>query len=306
MACGKAAITRAQQAGADAGAADGDDAHALVVAVAELGAQLGAIAEVGGVEAGDVAGEVEVAFGPVADHRQLRAEALGDDVIGVADEQRQVADLGVLGDVVDHVGVVVGGQEAFPRVAVAHRQEADEVGQPRERHALLARVLVQVVVELPRLVADPQVVALLAHDVVEQHEVRGEDLVHAAQRVEAVQVVLGGLRLDVLGLVRQMRAGGVDALALGLEHPGDGVLGEPVDLQVGVQRAQLAGDRHVALGVPEPDRRGDEQRAGAAVGAEDGGVARRARPSEGVLGEVAQRQVDLDGLAGVLESGRHP
>ncbi len=116
-----------------------------------------------------------------------------------------------------------------------------------------------------------------------------------------VQVVLGGLRLDVLGLVGQMGAGGVDALALGLEHPGDRVLGEPVDLQVRVQAAQLAGDRHVALRVAEPDRRGDEEGAGTAVGAVDGGVARRARPPEGVLGEVAQRQVDLDRLAGVRE-----
>ena len=44
-------MTRPQQAGAHARAADGDDAHLLVVAVAQLGAQLGAIAEVGGVEA---------------------------------------------------------------------------------------------------------------------------------------------------------------------------------------------------------------------------------------------------------------
>jgi hypothetical protein len=33
---------------------------------------------------------------------------------------------------------------------------------------------------------------------VEEHEVGGENLVHAAQRLEAVQVVLGRLRLDVM------------------------------------------------------------------------------------------------------------
>ena len=69
----------------------------------------------------------------------------------------------------------------------------------------------------------------------------------------------------------------------------------------GFEPAQLAGDRDVALGVAEPDRRGDEEGAGAAVGAVDGGVARRALAPEGVLGEVAQRQVDLDRLAGVRE-----
>ena len=248
-------MTRRQQVGADAGAADGHDADLLLVCVAQLGAQLGAIAQVRGIKAGDVAGEVIVALGPVADHRQPGPEALGDDVIGVAHEQREVADLGVLGDVFDPLGVEVGGQETFPRVPTVHRQEPDEIAQPHVRHPLLAGVLVQVVVELPCLVADPEVIALLAHDVVEDHEVRGEDLVHAANGLEGVQVVLGGLRLDVLGLAGQMSAGGVDALALCLEHSGDGVLGEPVDLQVRLQAAQLAGDRHVALGVAEPDRR---------------------------------------------------
>ena len=62
------------------------------------------------------------------------------------------------------------------------------------------------------------------------------------------------------------------------EHARDRVLGEPVDLEVGLQAAQLARDRHVALRVAEPDRRGDEQRARAPVGAVDGRVARRARP----------------------------
>ena len=107
-------------------------------------------------------------------------------------------------DVVDHVAVVVCGQVALALAAILHRQEADEVGHPGERDTLLARVLVQVVVELPRLVADPQVVALVAYHVMEEHEVGGEDLVHATQCVKAVQVVLGGLRLDVPRLVGQV------------------------------------------------------------------------------------------------------
>ena len=207
----------------------------------------------------------------------------------------------MVSDVVDHVGVVVGGQEALPLAAVLHRQEADEVRQPGERDPLLARVLVQVVVELPRLVPDPEVVALIAHYVVEQHEVGRQDLVHPAQGLEAVQVVLGRLRLDVLRLVGQMGAGGVDALALTLEHPGHRVLGEPVDLQVRLEPAELAGDRDVTLRVAEPDRGGDVEGPGTAVRPVDRGVARRALPPEGVLREVAESQVDLDGLAGVGE-----
>src|SRR6185437_10624974 len=113
--------------------------------------------------------------------------------------------------------------------------------------------------------------------------------------------VLGGLRLEVLGLVGQVAAGGMDALALGFEDPGNRVLGEPVDLQIGMQSAQLAHDRHVALGVPEADRRADEQRARTTVRAEHGWVARRAWTLEGVLGELAQHQVEADGLAGMLD-----
>ena len=104
------------------------------------------------------------------------------------------------------------------------------------------------------------------------------------------------------GLVGQMRAGGMDALALGLQHPRDRVLGEPVDLQVRVQAAQLAGDRHVALGVAEPDRRGDDRARGdGRRGGRRSGRAVCARRPKASSAEVAQRQVDLDRLAGVRE-----
>ncbi|MEJ7719773.1 MAG: hypothetical protein WKF58_04745 [Ilumatobacteraceae bacterium] len=43
-------------------------------------------------------------------------------------------------------------------------------------------------------------------------------------------------------------------LATLLEDAGDRVLGEPVDLQVGVDLAQLSGDGDVAQRVPKPDR----------------------------------------------------
>ena len=79
-----------------------------------------------------------------------------------------------------------------------------------------------------------------------------QDLVHPAPGLEAVQVVLGRLGLDVARLVRQPAAGRVNALALALEHARDRVLGEPVDLDAVDQVAQLAGDRHVPPGVASP------------------------------------------------------
>ena len=113
----------------------------------------------------------------------------------------------------------------------------------------------QVVVELPRLVSDPEVVLLLADEVVEDHEVGEQDLIHSPDRLEAVQVVLGRLALDVVRLVREKGARRMDPLAARLEHRRDRVLREPVDLEVGMELAQLVGDRGVALCVPEPDRR---------------------------------------------------
>ena len=60
--------------------------------------------------------------------------------------------------------------------------------------------------------------------------------------------------------------------------------------EVGVQLAQLVGDRDVTLGVAQADRRGDVQRpTPAAMGARPS----RGRPP-GALDELAQQQVDLD------------
>jgi hypothetical protein len=246
----------AQQVAADARAADGDDAHAFVVAVAERAA----VGWLGWVEAGDVAGEVVVLAGPVADGRQSVAEGIGNDVVGVADEDGAVAQPGEAGDVLDHLGVVVRGQERLAAVGAGHRQPADEVGEPGVGCAFLLGVLVQVVVEFPGFVADPQVVVFLAGQVVEDHEVGQQDLVHPPDGVEGVQVVLGGLGLDVPGLAGQVCAGRVDVLAALGQQRGDRVLGEPVDLQSRMQLAQLIRDRHVSLRMPQPNRRGHIQR----------------------------------------------
>ena len=194
----------------------------------------------------------------------MRREPLGHDVLGVADEDGLIAHAREARDVLDHLLVVVAGQERLVVAAVGHRQPADEVGQPDVGRPLLLRVLVQVVVELPGLVADPEVVVLVAHEVVEDHEVGEQDLVHPPDRLEAVQVVLRRLALDVLRLVGEEGAGRVDPLAARLEHRRDRVLRQPVDLEVGMELAQLVRDRRVALCVAEPDRGGDVERAPAA------------------------------------------
>jgi hypothetical protein len=234
----------------------------------------------------DVAGEVEVRQRPVADRRQSRAERVGDQVVRVADEDRPVAQPRVPGDVLHHLGVVVGGELGLPGAAVRHRQPADEVGQPRVRRPLQGRVLVQEMVELPGLVADPQVVAFLGDQVGEQHEVADQDRVHPADRLERVQVVHAGLGVDVRRLGRQEPRGRVHPLAAAGQHLGRRVLGQPVHFDAGMRPAQRPDDRDVALDVAQPDRRGQEEHPLRPPSPRRGG-----RPGRH---EVAQQVVDLD------------
>ena len=170
--------------------------------------------------------------------------------------------------------------------SLVYRQPADEVGEEDVRRCLQLGVLVQEEVELPRLVADPEVVRVLAHDVVEEHEVRDQDLVHLADRLEDMQLVLAAARLDVRRLVREAAGRRMDRLARRLEHGRHRVLREPVDLELGTPRPQLADDRQVALRVAEADRARDEERAGMRrlAGAAPVGAAE----------ELLDQEVDLD------------
>ena len=137
------------------------------------------------------------------------------------------------GPLLQHLGVVVGGQQGLALAQVGHRQPADEVGQPREREPLQLGVLVQEVVDVPRLVADHQVVRRLLDDVVEDHEVVDQDLVHLpdapgrrAGRARRTRPRCGRTRWPARRDAGWIRLAGI------LQHPGDRVLGEPVDLQV--------------------------------------------------------------------------
>ena len=244
----------AQQVTTHPGAADGDHAHPLVRPPAELGAQPGRVGHRARIDAGDVATEVVVLLRPVPDQGEAVAEGQRHDVVGLADEDGPVAQVREALDVLDHLGVVVGSHEPLALVPVGHREVPDEVGQPRVGVALELGVLVQEVVDVPALVRDHEVVVALPDDIVEDVEVADQDLVHATQRLEAVEVVLAGLALDVPRLAGQPAAGRVQPLTGRLEHPGDGVLCQPVDLDVLVPVAQLLRDRDVAAGVAEADR----------------------------------------------------
>jgi len=75
-------------------------------------------------------------LGPFADRWQVWTEPLGDDVVRLADEDSLVADARVASDVLDHLRVVVGGEQRLALSAVGHRQVTDEVGKPHKGSCL--------------------------------------------------------------------------------------------------------------------------------------------------------------------------
>ncbi len=114
---GEALDYASQQALTDPGAADCDDADAFIGPVAQLCAHGLAPISRQRRGVGDVAAEAEVALGPVADLRQSRAEAAGNDVVGLADEDRAVPNARVALDLLDHLGVVIGREQRLVSVA---------------------------------------------------------------------------------------------------------------------------------------------------------------------------------------------
>src|SRR5580692_12620034 len=95
-------------------------------------------------------------------------------------------------------------------------------------------------------------------------------------------------------LIGEVRACRMDALATCLEHSSHWMLRQPVDLQVGMETAQLVSNGGVTLGMTKTDRRGDVQCALAPP--------RRRSPSRSRLRrtrKVAEQQIHLDRLTSV-------
>ena len=167
----------------------------------------------------------------------------------------------------DHLGVVVGREERLALAARRHRHEAHEVGEPGEFRLLELGMLVPVMVDVPGLVGDHQIVAAGIDGILEDHEVLDQQLVHAADRLEGMEIVLARFELDVLRFAGQAGGERMDALAVGREQACHGILRQPVDLQAGTELAQFAGDGDVAAPVAEADGRGQIERLLLARGA---------------------------------------
>ena len=158
----------------------------------------------------------------------------------------------------------------------------------------------QEVVEVPCLVADPQVVLLVGDDVVEHHEVREQDLVHPPQRLEAVEVVLVRLGL-ACGPTRwraaRWRGGCARRVASSTSSRGAG-------------RASRSRGRGGACAARRRSRRRDgrDRARSARKGRAPARPCATSRPAGAPAArradEVAEQQVDLDRIARIRECDR--
>jgi hypothetical protein len=111
-------------------------------------------------------------------------------------------------------------------------------------------------VDVEGLVGDHEIVLSGLQHLVEDVEVVTHDLVHGAHGLEGVEGMLAALGLDVSRFAGQPGRGGMDPQSGGVEHPGYRMLGQPVDLHIGMECLQFAGDRDIAPRMPQTDGRG--------------------------------------------------
>ena len=159
------------------------------------------------------------------------------------------------------------------------------------------RVLVQEVIELPRLITDPEVVALVA--TTSWNSMKFATRISSMRRSAWKQCRSCSADSDSMWLdsLARCRARRMDALALRLEDPGDRILGEPVDLESGCRRRSSRAIATSRCAWPSPI--GEETyRARGQPSGRDNGVPRGPSSAEGSLAEVAQGEVDLHRLAG--------
>ena len=102
-----------------------------------------------------------------------------------------------------------------------------------------------VVIDVPGLVGDHQIVIARIDGILEDHEVFDQHLVHAPDGLEAVQLMLARFQFDMPRFAGQLCTQGVHALAAGFQQPRHRILRQPVHLQIRMQLAQFPRDGNV-------------------------------------------------------------
>jgi hypothetical protein len=123
---------------------------------------------------------------------------------------------------------------------------------------------------------------------------RQQDLIHPPDRLEAVQIMLCRFAFNMAGFVGQEPACWMNVFITGLQDCGNRMLGEPIDLKIRMELAQLVGDGDVTLGVAQSNGGGDVEGSLASGPAAHPTLWGRRR-----FDEIAKEQVDLDWIAKV-------
>ena len=119
---------------------------------------------------------------------------------------------------VNHLGVVIGREIGFPKAVLRNRHPADKIGEPRDGRLFQFRRFMPVVIDVPRFVSDHEVILLYLQHLLKNHEVFDQDFVHAADRLERIQVVFSGIFFDVGAFVGQKPAGRVRFFTIGVQN----------------------------------------------------------------------------------------
>jgi hypothetical protein len=80
-----------------------------------------------------------------------------------------------------------------------------------------------------------------------------QHLIHAANGLETVQLVLPRFELDVARFAGEPPAQGMHALPVRLEQAGDWILGKPVNLQIRVEVSEFPHNSEIAARMSETD-----------------------------------------------------
>ena len=137
--------------------------------------------------------------------------------------------------------------------AIRHGNETDKVSEPGQLGLLQLRMLMPEMIHIPGFISDHQIVFLLFQNLLEDHEIGDQDFIHISDRLESIQIMFAGLRLNMVGFVGQQGRGGMQGFVRGIQKPGHRILGQPIHLNIGMAFSQLLRNGQIPSGMTKSD-----------------------------------------------------
>src|SRR6266566_4537413 len=226
-----------QEMASDRGATYSGNGNLLVLPVPQAGARGSRISKSGWVERLGIATIAKVLISPLANDGKTWTKGFLHDIVSVA----------------------VGAQKGLALISLDW-QAPDKVGQKDKGLPLQFRVFMIVIVHIPGLVSDDEIVVLRLHKIGKGHEVVHHDLIHGAQREEGGEVMLAGDMLKVTTFISKVAGNGMNVLAFALQIGRSRVNGKPINGEIRFKFAQFARNGKVALDVSQANGAGEQER----------------------------------------------